>query len=70
MRNLQAQQEDLVHRLEPEAVNKAIDVLATGGMQQLAVVSAAISLKRIADRLDSFYTENDGRPALHVRDLR
>lgn len=33
-------------------------------------LSIAISTKRIADFLDAMYIENDGRPALHVRDLR
>lgn len=32
-------------------------------------LSIAISTKRIADILDSMYIENEGRPALHVRDL-
>lgn len=63
-------QQDLIDLMEPTAANAPIDTLSSGGMQELAIVSAAISLKRIADYLDGMYIENEGRPAIHVRDLR
>lgn len=45
------QQRELLSKMEPTAANSAIDVLATGGMQELAVVSTAISTRRIADAI-------------------
>ena len=46
------QQNELLSRMEPVAANTSVDVLATGGMQQLAAVSTAISTRRIADMLE------------------
>lgn len=52
---LHDQQCELLSKMEPVAANTAVDVLATGGMQELALVSAAISARRTADMLTGFF---------------
>lgn len=52
MTDMADQQRELLTRMEPVASNTAVDVLASGGMKELAIVSTAISTRRIADVLE------------------
>lgn len=42
---------DIRDQLEPVPANASVDTLHTEGLRSLAIVSAAVSLKRIADAL-------------------
>lgn len=59
---------DLSKLIEPTATAQFQDLIATE--VDPVALSIAISTKRIADFLDYVMIENDGRPAIHVRDLR
>ncbi len=48
------QQQELLSKMEPAAVNSAVSVLQDFGMPELAAASIAISTKRIADMLHGF----------------
>lgn len=51
---------DIRAQLEPVPADASVDTLHTEGLRSLAIVSAAVSLKRIADALEG------GNPHLNI----